>query len=449
MRLCGPRIISALVAIIFLPTISLWAAPPTVIETVPRNGDLNVDPALREMRFVFDQDMRRGGYSICGGGPLYPKTVGRPRWADSRTLVMRVQLVPDHEYRLSINCPSAKNCRSARGEPAVPYPVQFRTAGAGDAAPTPATSPRTNAQAVARLRKAIDKQYSYKDLHGLDWASLFAQYTPTLERAKNAAAFAETAAKLLGHAQDMHIWVEVDGTTVHPFKRDIERNYNLDTLAKVVPHFRKRSAVVYTGRFDNGVGYLRIDSWNRERAAALEQAYVAIWEFSEAPGLIVDVRPNGGGAEPLAQEIAGCFIDEPVVYAQHVYCDPDAASGLGRLHERVLQPSKTRPRYRGKVAVLMGQANMSSCEAFLLMMKQVPGCKLIGATSYGSSGNPKPVDLGNGVTVYLPSWKALRPDGTCFERQGIDPDIAISATPTELETADPVLQAALLLVGRR
>ncbi|UCD51317.1 MAG: hypothetical protein JSW27_01535, partial [Phycisphaerales bacterium] len=339
--------------------------------------------------------------------------------------------------------------RSVRGEAAVPYPVQFKTAGTGGTTRAAVASPQANAQAVANLREAIDTQYSYKDLRGLDWADLFAKYTPTLEGAKNAAAFAETAAKLLGHAQDVHIWVEVGGTTVQPFTREITRNYNLDTLAKVVPQFRKRSAVVYTGRFDNGVGYLRIDSWSQKHAAALEQAYVAIWEFSEAPGLIVDVRPNGGGAEPLAQEIAGCFIDEPAVYAKHVYRAPDAANRSNQPQERVLQPNKRRPKYRGKVAVLMGPANMSSCEAFLLMMKQVPGCKLVGATSYGSSGNPKPVDLGNGVTVSLPSWKALRPDGTCFEGQGIAPDIAIRVAPTELERADPVLQAALLLVGRR
>lgn len=449
MRLYKRRTVSLLTIVSFLPTATVLAVPPKVVETVPRNGDLKVDPKLSEMRFVFDQDMRRGGYSVCGGGAMFPKIVGRPRWADSRTLVVRVQLVPDHEYRLSVNCPSARNCRSARGEPAVPYPVKFRTAGAAGATRTVASSPHANARAVANLREAIDTQYSYKDLHGLDWAGLFAKYTPALERAKNATAFAETAAELLGHARDIHIWLKVNDTTVHPFKRDIARNYNVHTLAKVVPGFRKRSAAVYTGKFDNGVGYILIDSWSQERAAALEQAYVAIWECSEAPGLIVDVRPNGGGAEPLAQEFAGCFVGEPVVYAKHVYRSAGAASGFGQTRERVLEPNKRRPKYRGKVAVLMGPANMSSCEAFLLMMKQVPNCKLVGTTSYGSSGNPKPVDLGNAVTVYLPSWKALRPDGTCFEGQGIAPDVSISVTGTELETADPVLQAALILVGRR
>ena len=80
---------------------------------------------------------------------------------------------------------------------------------------------------------------------------------------------------------------------------------------------------------------------------------------------------------------------------------------------------------------------------------QSPTCKLIDATSYGSSGNPKPTDLGNGVTVYLPSWKDLRPDGTCLEGQGITPDIPITVTSVALESTDPVLQAALTLLRKR
>ena len=76
-------------------------------------------------------------------------------------------------------------------------------------------------------------------------------------------------------------------------------------------------------------------------------------------------------------------------------------------------------------------------------MKQVPDCKLVGETSYGSSGNPKPADLGNGVTVWLPSWKALRPDGTCFEGDGITPDIYVEMIQTELNSRDIVLETAL------
>lgn len=438
-----------LTALLALPVVAVLAVPPQVIETVPASGDRNVDPKVAEMRFVFDQDMSTRGYSICGGGANFPKVVGRPRWADRRTLVARVTLVPGHEYRLSVNCAGAKNCRSSRGEPAVPYPVTFRTAGGEPPAPSPRRTPQENAQAIRSLRTAIDERYSYRDLRGLDWDELFAGHRGAMQQATTSAEFAQAAAELLAHARDMHIWLDAGGRRVHPFKREVAPNYNRQVLEQVVPGFRQRSAAVYTGQFDDGIGYILIDSWSRDHAEALEQAYVAVWEFSGVPGLIVDVRPNGGGAEPLAQGFAGCFVDGPVTYAKHVYRSEEEASGFTRPQERVLEPNKRRPMYRGKVVVLMGPANMSSCEAFLLMMKQVPDCTLLGGTSYGSSGNPKPTDLGHGVTVFLPSWKALRPDGTCFEGQGIAPDIPITTTIRELESTDPVLQAGLTLLRRR
>jgi hypothetical protein len=442
-------VILAWATFLTVPAAGVFAAPPKVIETVPKAGDVTVDPGLQEMRFVFDQDMATGGFSICGGGPLFPKIVGRPRWATRRILTARVTLEPDHEYRLSINCSNATNCRSAAGEPAAPYPITFKTAAKEGTAPPQARSAVGNAEALANLRKAVDERYSYRDLRKLDWAALFAKYGPAMENAASRAVFAQAARELLAQAKDMHIWIEVDGKEIHPYKRNVARNYDLAVLNKVVPGFRKLSGAVYAGRFEDGVGYILIDSWSRDRAEALEQAYAAIWEFSDAPGLIVDVRPNGGGAEPLAQEFAGCFIDKPVVYAKHVYRSVNAPGGFDEPHDRVLEPNKYRPKYRGKVAVLMGPANMSSCESFLMMMKQVPGCKLIGSASYGSSGNPKPTDLGNGVTVYLPSWKDLRLDGTCLEGQGITPDIPITVVPAALETTDPVLQAALTLLRKR
>jgi len=112
-------------------------------------------------------------------------------------------------------------------------------------------------------------------------------------------------------------------------------------------------------------------------------------------------------------------------------------------YDRVLEPNPDGPAYRGKVVVLMGPKNMSSCESFLLMMKQVPGCRLVGARSYGSSGNPKPHNLGNGVTVYLPSWQDLMPDGKLLEGVGVEPDAAVPARPSDFARADPVLEAAL------
>ncbi len=77
------------------------------------------------------------------------------------------------------------------------------------------------------------------------------------------------------------------------------------------------------------------------------------------------------------------------------------------------------------------------------MMKQVPRGTIDRGRLAGSSGNPQPHELGNGVTVFLPCWKAMLPDGTEFEGQGIQPDIPVSATARDFERGDAVLEAAL------
>jgi hypothetical protein len=60
-----------------------------------------------------------------------------------------------------------------------------------------------------------------------------------------------------------------------------------------------------------------------------------------------------------------------------------------------------------------------------MMMRRVLGCKLIGQRTAGSSGNPKPVDLGNGVVLFVPSWQDLDFHGTCLEGRGVEADVDI------------------------
>lgn len=82
------------------------------------------------------------------------------------------------------------------------------------------------------------------------------------------------------------------------------------------------------------------------------------------------------------------------------------------------------------------------------MMKQVPGCRIVGARTAGASGNPQPHLLANGVTVLLPSWCDMSPDGSPLETHGIAPDIDVAAQPTDFASADPVLAAAIKALAR-
>lgn len=421
------------------------AAPPRVVKAVPDNGDKNVDPALREIRVEFDQDMRRGSFSWCGGGESFPKTVGKPTWDGPRTAVLRVRLKPDHDYRLSVNCRSARKFVGLRGAPARAYPIAFRT-GASRNTPGPRLEEPVNAGAAVMLREAIVSNYSYRYRTDTDWSRLIDSRAKHLQAADSPEKFAQEAAQLLGVARDVHLWLEVNGQAIATFRREVKPNGNLSRLSTVVPNFKQHNSRVSTGRFDSGVGYILISTWSSEDRASLDAAFAALADFSDAPGLIIDVRFNSGGAEPLAREFAGCFISAPKVYAKHVAVSPTQAGGFTDPSERVIKPNRGRPKWRGKIAVLTGPYVMSSGEAFLLMMKQVRGCKLVGATSFGASGNPKPFVLSNDVTLYVPSWKAMLPDGTVFEGVGITPDIRVETSPGDFRDNDPVLDAALKIL---
>lgn len=400
-----------------------------------------VDPAMKEVVVEFDQDMNTGGFSWTAAGPSFPKTSGRPSWRSKRACVLPVELEPGRAYTLCINGVGARNFKNAQGEPAEIQPISFRTVG-GDAG-TAAAAAEQNRMATEELREAIANKYSYRDLRGIDWDKQFAIHRDAMLMALTPDAFALAAASALEPARDPHLSLVVGNVTLGTTRREVTPNLNGNLLPRVVPGFKKQSDMLVTGKFDDGIAYIMITSWQQRQPQDMAGVMAALREHENAPGIILDVRPNSGGAEPLARQVAACFIDKPAVYAKHVTRDARRESEFTETSERMIAPSRDGLKIRGRVAVLMGPINMSSCEAFLLMMKQSPNAKLIGDRSYGSSGNPQPTKLANSVIAFIPSWQAMSPDGTVLDGKGIEPDIAVKTKQTDFATADPVLDAAL------
>src|SRR5262249_11124126 len=72
------------------------ARTPRVVSASPDDGEADVDPATRELRVTFDQDMSHDSMSILGGGPTFPgDPAGEARWVDARTLVLPLKLRPN------------------------------------------------------------------------------------------------------------------------------------------------------------------------------------------------------------------------------------------------------------------------------------------------------------------------------------------------------------------
>ncbi|HIE68773.1 MAG TPA: hypothetical protein EYP98_00685 [Planctomycetes bacterium] len=197
----------------------------------------------------------------------------------------------------------------------------------------------------------------------------------------------------------------------HAYRRHVKWGANADYRA-------------YKARTKDGIGYLLIIGWQEE--VDVERLVGAIAEMMDAKALVIDVRMNTGGDERIARQVASWFVEGTHVYARNRSRTGPGADGFGEIHDRKITGHDAV--YDRPVAVLAGPRVMSANESFVLMMKQARDAMIVGQTTSGSSGNPKPHDLGNGITIMLPSWQALRPDGTCWEGEGIAPDVAPAGT---------------------
>ncbi|MFO0834528.1 MAG: S41 family peptidase [Phycisphaerales bacterium] len=414
------------------------AEPPRVVWAAPDLADVGVDPALTEIRVKFDQDMSPLGRSICGGGTSMPTLSGKPHWIDARTLAIPVSLKPSMLYSFSINCPAARNFRSAAGESAVPYPIAFRTRAEGEAAPK-ALTPEETRPKIEALRLAVTERYSHVDKLPADFEKQLANATPTLEAATTPAMFARRVRDLLRPTRDGHLWIRVNDITLGVREGSAIPNADPKRLAKILKNAGEFEGVT-TAKLADGIAYIAFDDWARRNGDWLAPAFEFLDGLDAATPLVVDVRLNGGGDEGLARSVAARFVEEQFVYAKSLIRNPEAKDGYDGPFERVVEPAGKR--HTGPVAVLIGQVCVSSNESFILMMQKAGLRETFGETTGGSSGNPKPHELGHGVTLFLPSWRDLTRDGREIEDHGIEPDHAV-AWPGAEQSGDPVLDAAI------
>jgi hypothetical protein len=104
--------------------------PAFVLETVPKLGDVDVDPAtIKEIRVTFSKPMVDQSWSWTKGDVYsFPETTGPIRYLpDQRTCVMPVKLEPGKTYVIGINGGRFNNFKARDGQPALPSTIAFRT----------------------------------------------------------------------------------------------------------------------------------------------------------------------------------------------------------------------------------------------------------------------------------------------------------------------------------
>ena len=301
---------------------------------------------------------------------------------------------------------------------------------------------RTALAAFDKVWNAFDREYAMFAIKPrVDWPRLRETYRPQAAAAKTNQELATVLSGMLDHLQDLHVYVQVDGEYVPGYSRYRPLNANWKARATLIGRITSTGHDLDWGRTNDGIGYINIYSLSD---AALPEVFDdVLGQMADTKGIILDLRFNGGGSEPLGCEIAGRFLDRRRLYSLSQFREGPKHSDLGPRQERACGPDGPW-HYVGLVTVLQGRKTMSSAESFALALAQCPQVTTLGDCTAGSSGNPRQVETEGGIIVNLPRWIDMDPQGKPIDVAGVAPQVKIEARPNDFGgNRDPVLMAAL------
>jgi len=188
---------------------------------------------------------------------------------------------------------------------------------------------------------------------------------------------------------------------------------------------------------------------------------VSLWErallqarFNELPGLIIDIRRNGGGSGFLGDQLPAYFFDEPVVIGNTAQFSDSRQDFVINplLEDRFLLPPQER-RYEGPVAVLISPDCASACESFAWAMSLEGRAAIVGHyPTAGLGGSVVTIAMPDGATFNYTRSRAVDAEGNInIEGIGVRPTVRVPVTEESvLSNRDVLLEAAIsYLAGNR
>ncbi len=196
-------------------------------------------------------------------------------------------------------------------------------------------------------------------------------------------------------------------------------------------------------RLDSGVGYIHLgrNFGNGNGQDMVAQFDAALAELMDTPGLILDLRGNGGGDSLLASHIAGRFLSEPFDYGREYYDMRLPTRAWWAWGDRHVEPRGER--YGKPLAILTDARTVSSAEEFVVSLVDNGRAATVGRTTAGSTGNPIRFHLPGNAYIRFSTGDLRRVDGAPIEGVGIAPDLPVTWMLNDVRSgADPDIAAA-------
>ena len=197
----------------------------------------------------------------------------------------------------------------------------------------------------------------------------------------------------------------------------------------------------------SGYGYVAIYSFSDD-----ERLMVKLWERmlksiidEELPGLIIDMRYNGGGSGYLADQLAAYFFqEEHTLGYSEFYNDTKGEFTQSQSPDKFCLPDEDL-RYDGEIAIITAPGCFSACEFFSYNMTIDDRAAIIGHYPTGGLGGavddflmPDDIEIRFTVTRQLDADLNIH-----IEAQGVAPTVLVPVSYESLfDGSDTLLEAA-------
>jgi len=194
------------------------------------------------------------------------------------------------------------------------------------------------------------------------------------------------------------------------------------------------TAQVSTRKLSGGIGYIKMTAWESPADIQFENALL---EMHDAPGLIIDLRGNGGGEAGIVFKLANSFFKNKVSLGKFV-------SRSGKITETFSNSHKGET-YEGPVTILIDEGSASGSELFAGVMQEHGRAKIIGRESCGCLLVVQRLSkLYGGGQLSVSELDFKTPKGKRLEGDGVIPDQVVPLTRDDLLIGrDAALEVAL------
>jgi len=316
--------------------------------------------------------------------------------------------------------------------------------------PTPDTPPMNFEVFAANWAE----QYGFFDLKGVDWKAIVAANRPRITASSPPESLFAVLSGMIEPLHDAHTFIGAGNvgrfggarTTANFLDRaDRPAAFALTEKYLAGPVHKFCNGQLEFAMLGDDIGYLRLRSFSgyatggfEAGLAALEAALDTVFAGAAGwRGMVVDVRINGGGADPYGLAIAARLATAPyLAYTKEARADPNDPTRWTPGQDSRVVPSQAAG-FKGRVMLLTGVHSVSAAETFTqALMHRTPRVTRVGENTQGVFSDVLGRTLPNGWRFGLPNERFIT-DGKTWDGPGIPPDVEV-----------PVFAKADLAAGR-